>query len=105
MAIHFHLIGLFLIMAIWNEDIKDLLITLIQERPALYDITETKYSNRIVKTGSLSPKVNLVCPEPSAVTRLIWPFTVDTWPIQHVESAICRTQAIGPRNHSDQLFS
>ncbi|XP_034001012.1 uncharacterized protein LOC117494283 [Trematomus bernacchii] len=38
-------------MAIWNEAIEDLFITLIQERPALYDITEAKYSNRIVKTG------------------------------------------------------
>ncbi|KAI9519187.1 hypothetical protein NQZ68_030719 [Dissostichus eleginoides] len=38
-------------MAIWNEGNEDLLITLIQERPALYDITEKKYSNRVVKTG------------------------------------------------------
>ena len=51
MAIHFHLIGVFVIMAIWNQDIEDLLINLILERPALYDITEAKYSNRIVKTG------------------------------------------------------
>ena len=51
MAIHFHLIGVLIIVAIWNEAIEDLFIILIQERPALYDITEAKYSNRIVKTG------------------------------------------------------
>ncbi|XP_034006056.1 uncharacterized protein LOC117498094 isoform X2 [Trematomus bernacchii] len=38
-------------MAIWNEGNEELLITLIEERPALYDITETNYSNRVVKTG------------------------------------------------------
>ncbi|KAL3044878.1 hypothetical protein OYC64_013200 [Pagothenia borchgrevinki] len=38
-------------MAIWNERNEDLLINLIQERPTLYDITESKYSNRVVKTG------------------------------------------------------
>jgi len=46
-----HLIGLFVVMAIWNEGNEELLITLIEERPALYDITEKKYSNRVVKTG------------------------------------------------------
>ncbi|KAI9524876.1 hypothetical protein NQZ68_014411 [Dissostichus eleginoides] len=38
-------------MAIWNEGAKDQLISLIQERPALFDITEKWYANRIVKTG------------------------------------------------------
>ncbi|KAI9518423.1 hypothetical protein NQZ68_037177, partial [Dissostichus eleginoides] len=38
-------------MAIWNEGTEDQLINLIQERPALYDITEKRYANRIVKTG------------------------------------------------------
>lgn len=36
-------------MAIWTEDTEDRLITLIQERPALYDISEKHYSNRAVK--------------------------------------------------------
>ncbi|KAK5886665.1 hypothetical protein CesoFtcFv8_017678 [Champsocephalus esox] len=38
-------------MAIWNDTNEDLLIALIQERPALYDITEKRYSKRVVKTG------------------------------------------------------
>ena len=36
-------------MAIWNEDTEDQLITMIQERLALYDITEKCYTNRVVK--------------------------------------------------------
>ncbi|CAG11942.1 unnamed protein product [Tetraodon nigroviridis] len=36
-------------MAIWTEETEDQLISLIQERPALYDISEKHYSNRAVK--------------------------------------------------------
>lgn len=36
-------------MAIWSEETEDQLISLIQERPALYDISEKYYSNRAVK--------------------------------------------------------
>lgn len=36
-------------MAIWTEQTEDLLISLIQERPALYDISQKHYSNRAVK--------------------------------------------------------
>ncbi|XP_026113223.1 uncharacterized protein LOC113091810 [Carassius auratus] len=36
-------------MAVWNEASEDALISMIQERPALYDITEKSYSNRLVK--------------------------------------------------------
>ena len=37
-------------MAIWNEETEDQLMSMIQERPALYDITEHRYANRVVKT-------------------------------------------------------
>ncbi|XP_034086771.1 uncharacterized protein LOC117555860 [Gymnodraco acuticeps] len=51
-------------MAIWNEEIEDQLISLIQERPALYDITEKLYVNRIVKTGLWREiETQLVLPE------------------------------------------
>lgn len=33
----------------WTEESEDQLISLIQERPALYDIAEKHYSNRAVK--------------------------------------------------------
>lgn len=36
-------------MATWSEETEVRLINLIQERPALYDITERRYSNRVVK--------------------------------------------------------
>lgn len=36
-------------MAIWNDDTEDQLITMIKERPALYDITAEHYANRVVK--------------------------------------------------------
>ncbi|XP_010794591.1 uncharacterized protein [Notothenia coriiceps] len=38
-------------MAIWNDETEDQFISYIQERPALFDITEKLYENRIVKTG------------------------------------------------------
>ncbi|KAI9522520.1 hypothetical protein NQZ68_035364 [Dissostichus eleginoides] len=38
-------------MAIWNEGTEDQLISMIQERPPLFDITEKKYANQVVKTG------------------------------------------------------
>ncbi|KAI9514552.1 hypothetical protein NQZ68_032193 [Dissostichus eleginoides] len=38
-------------MAIWNDGTEDQLISMIQERPPLFDITEKKYANRVVKTG------------------------------------------------------
>ncbi|XP_034089146.1 uncharacterized protein LOC117557421 [Gymnodraco acuticeps] len=38
-------------MAIWNAETEEQLISLIQERPALYDITEKRYANRTVRTG------------------------------------------------------
>ncbi|KAL3057595.1 hypothetical protein OYC64_007958 [Pagothenia borchgrevinki] len=38
-------------MAIWNDETEDQLISYIEERPALFDITEKLYANRIVKTG------------------------------------------------------
>lgn len=37
-------------MALWNQDVEDQLVTMIQERPPLYDITEKLYANRVVKT-------------------------------------------------------
>ncbi|XDV22961.1 hypothetical protein PO909_027702 [Leuciscus waleckii] len=36
-------------MAVWNEASEDALISMIQERPALYDITEKSYANRVAK--------------------------------------------------------
>ncbi|KAL3047902.1 hypothetical protein OYC64_021960 [Pagothenia borchgrevinki] len=38
-------------MAIWNEETEGQLISLIQERPALFDTTEKRYTNRTVKSG------------------------------------------------------
>ncbi|XP_034073622.1 uncharacterized protein LOC117547178 [Gymnodraco acuticeps] len=43
--------NLFYIMAIWNEETEDQLISLIQERPALFDITEKRYASRAAKSG------------------------------------------------------
>lgn len=37
-------------MALWNQDSEDQLVTMIQERPSLYDVTEKLYANRVVKT-------------------------------------------------------
>ncbi|KAL7390745.1 hypothetical protein ABVT39_026862 [Epinephelus coioides] len=34
-------------MAIWNDGTEDQLITMIQERPALYDITAKRYANQV----------------------------------------------------------
>ncbi|XP_042593606.1 ribonuclease inhibitor-like [Cyprinus carpio] len=39
-------------MAMWNEAVEDELISLIQERPALYDITEKRYANRVAIANS-----------------------------------------------------
>ncbi|XP_010769947.1 transcription factor Adf-1-like [Notothenia coriiceps] len=51
-------------MAIWNDEIEDQFISLIQERPALYDITDKLYANRIVKTGLWREiETQLVLPE------------------------------------------
>ncbi|TNN02546.1 hypothetical protein fugu_010033 [Takifugu bimaculatus] len=36
-------------MAMWTEETEDQLISLIQERPVLYDVSEKYYSNRAVK--------------------------------------------------------
>ncbi len=36
-------------MAVWNETSEDELISMIQERPGLYDITEKCYVNRVAK--------------------------------------------------------
>ncbi|XP_052409727.1 transcription factor Adf-1-like [Carassius gibelio] len=36
-------------MAVWNEASEDALISMIRERPALYDITEKSYSSRVEK--------------------------------------------------------
>lgn len=36
-------------MAVWNEASEDELISMIQERPALYDIMEKCYVNRVAK--------------------------------------------------------
>ncbi|KAF7708774.1 uncharacterized protein LOC124385086 [Silurus meridionalis] len=38
-------------MALWSEDVEDQLISMIQERPPLYDITQKLYANRSVKAG------------------------------------------------------
>ncbi|KAM6965859.1 uncharacterized protein LKV04_018355 [Tautogolabrus adspersus] len=38
-------------MAVWTEETEDRMITMIQERPPLFDITDKLYSNRVVKTG------------------------------------------------------
>ncbi|KAK7149243.1 hypothetical protein R3I94_008764 [Phoxinus phoxinus] len=37
-------------MALWNQDVEDQLVTMIQERPPLYDITDKLYANRVLKS-------------------------------------------------------
>ncbi|XP_044037014.1 uncharacterized protein LOC122868788 [Siniperca chuatsi] len=37
-------------MSVWKEETEDQLVSMVQERPALYDITEKLYANRVKKT-------------------------------------------------------
>lgn len=36
-------------MAIWTEETEDQMISMIQDRPALYDVSDKRYANRAVK--------------------------------------------------------
>ncbi|XP_075999917.1 uncharacterized protein LOC142993136 isoform X2 [Genypterus blacodes] len=37
-------------MAVWQEETEEQLVCMVQERPALYDITENVYANKVLKT-------------------------------------------------------
>lgn len=37
-------------MAVWKEETEEHLVCMVQERPALYNITENVYANKVLKT-------------------------------------------------------
>ncbi|KAI9532442.1 hypothetical protein NQZ68_031965 [Dissostichus eleginoides] len=75
-------------MAIWNEGNEDLLITLIQERPALYDITEKKER----PVAAESPPGGTSSETSTSTTEE--PFHFDAEPCTPLaESTICTTPA------------